>query len=94
VLDIFGDGSLFAILVPSHTAGSVAYLARTPRGPVLLTGDTCHTSWGWDHGVEPGSFSGNRPQNAVSLANLKALVARHPGIEVRLGYQRASGAAP
>lgn len=88
VLDVFGDGTVFAILVPGHTVGSVAYLARTLRGPVLLTGDTCHTRWGWEHGVEPGSFSSDRAQNAVSLANLRALVERHPGIDVRLGHQR------
>ena len=88
VVDLFGDGTVFAILVPGHTAGSLAYLVRTPKGPVLLTGDTCHTRWGWDHGVEPGSFSGDRAQNAVSLANLRALVARHPTIDVRLGHQR------
>jgi N-acyl homoserine lactone hydrolase len=88
VLDLFGDGTVFAILVPGHTVGSVAYLVRTPKGPVLLTGDTCHTRWGWDHGVEPGSFSSDRAQNAASLANLRALVARHPSIDVRLGHQR------
>jgi N-acyl homoserine lactone hydrolase len=88
VLDLFGDGTVFAILVPGHTVGSVAYLVRTPKGPVLLTGDTSHTRWGWDHGVEPGSFSSDRAQNAVSLANLRALVARHPSIDVRFGHQR------
>jgi N-acyl homoserine lactone hydrolase len=87
VLDLFADGTVFAILVPGHTAGSVAYVVRTPKGPVLLTGDTCHTRWGWDHGVEPGSFSSDRAENAVSLANLRALVARHPSIDVRLGHQ-------
>jgi N-acyl homoserine lactone hydrolase len=93
VSDLFGDGTVFAILVPGHTVGSVAYLVRTPKGPVLLTGDTCHTRWGWDHGVEPGSFSSDRAANAVSLANLRALVARHPGIDVRLGHQELKPAA-
>jgi N-acyl homoserine lactone hydrolase len=88
VLDLFGDGTLFAILVPGHTAGSVAYVARTPRGPVLFTGDTSHTRWGWEHGVPPGKFSSDRSQNAVSLAALRGLAARHPGMEVRLGHQR------
>ena len=57
VIDVFGDGSLFAILTPGHTAGHVSYLARTPTGPVLLTGDACHTRWGWEHGVEIGRAS-------------------------------------
>jgi len=89
IVDIFGDGSLFAIAVPGHTPGSTAYLARTTTGTVLYSGDACHTKWGWDHHVEPGAFSADRPRSAASLAQLEALVARHPTIEVRLGHQDA-----
>jgi glyoxylase-like metal-dependent hydrolase (beta-lactamase superfamily II) len=88
VLDVFGDRSFWAIWVPGHTAGSVAFVARTPHGPVLLTGDACHTAWGWQHGVEPGSFSDDRPASARSLARLEGLAARHPSIDVRLGHQQ------
>ncbi len=88
VVDVFGDGSVWALWVPGHTGGSTAYLLRTPRGPVLLAGDACHTRWGWDHDVEPGSFSSDLPRSAASLARLKRLVAEHPGVEVRLGHQR------
>ena len=87
VLDVFGDGSLWALWVPGHTPGSTAYLARTPKGPVLLVGDTCHTRWGWDHGVAPGSFTADAEDNARSLAQLQQLVAEHPKIDVRLGHQ-------
>ncbi len=88
VVDIFGDGSAWAISVPGHTAGSTAYLLRTPRGPVLLTGDCSHTRWGWEHAVEPGTFTADQALNARSLGQLEALVAAHPEIEVRLGHQR------
>jgi glyoxylase-like metal-dependent hydrolase (beta-lactamase superfamily II) len=87
LLDVFGDGSFWAIWVPGHTPGSVAFLARTPHGPVLLTGDACHTAWGWQHGVGPGTFSDDVAKSAESLARLQALVARHPTIDVRLGHQ-------
>ncbi len=87
VVDIFGDGSVWAIPAPGHTAGSTAYLARTTTGPVLFTGDACHTAWGWEHGVEPGSFSVDRPRSAESLARLRALAARHPRMDVRPGHQ-------
>jgi glyoxylase-like metal-dependent hydrolase (beta-lactamase superfamily II) len=87
VLDVFGDGTFWALHVPGHTPGSTAFLARTPSGPVLLTGDACHTAWGWEHGVEPGTFSDDRPKSAVSLTRLRRFVARHPGLEVRLGHQ-------
>lgn len=88
VVDIFGDGSVWALHVPGHTAGTTAYLARTPRGPVLFTGDACHTRWGWEHDVEPGDYSDDKPQSARSLAALRRLVAEHPAIDVRLGHQR------
>lgn len=35
VLDVFGDGTFWAISVPGHTVGSAAFVARTPSGPVL-----------------------------------------------------------
>jgi glyoxylase-like metal-dependent hydrolase (beta-lactamase superfamily II) len=87
ILDLFGDGSVFAIRSTGHTAGSVAYVVRTPSGPVLLTGDTCHTRWGWESSVEPGGFTVDREKNLKNLLALKALVARHPGMAVRLGHQ-------
>lgn len=87
VLDIFGDASVFAIYTPGHTAGSTAYLVRSTQGPVLLVGDTSHTQWGWDHGVEPGSYTRDQARNRDNLRKLKALVARHPGMRVRLGHQ-------
>jgi len=87
IIDVFGDGSLFALSVPGHTPGSVAYLVRTPQGPVLLTGDTSHTRWGWEHGVEPGDYTEDNERNLDSLQRLKALVAAHPNIAVRFGHQ-------
>lgn len=87
VVDVFGDRSVWAIHVPGHTAGSTAYLARTPDGPVLFTGDACHTAWGWENGVEPGTYSVDGPRSADSLARLRAFVGRHPRIDVRPGHQ-------
>lgn len=88
VLDVFGDQSFFAISVPGHTHGSTAYLARTKNGPILFTGDVCHTRWGWDHTVEPGTSTEDIKANADSLKTLKSLVDRHPNIQVRLGHQQ------
>jgi len=87
VVDVLGDGSIWAIHVPGHTPGSTAYLARTRKGPVLFVGDASHTAWGWDHGVEPGTFSSDQPKSAESLRALQAFVKRHPSVDVRLGHQ-------
>lgn len=87
VIDVFGDGTFWALWVPGHTAGSTAFVARTASGPVLFTGDACHTAWGWKNGVEPGTFSEDQPKSAVSLSRLEKLVERHPHIEVKPGHQ-------
>jgi glyoxylase-like metal-dependent hydrolase (beta-lactamase superfamily II) len=91
VRDLFGDGSLWALYMPGHTAGSMAFVARTKEGPVLLTGDTCHTAWGWAHDVEPGSFTHDRGQNAKGLAALRKLAREHPQMRVLLGHQPLKG---
>lgn len=88
IVDIFEDGSVFAISVPGHTPGSTAYLIRTTQGPVLLTGDACHTRWGWDNTVEPGDYTRDNARNLLNLKRLKQLVSDYPKIEVRLGHQR------
>ena len=86
-VDIFGDGFVWALHVPGHTPGSTAYLVRTPEGPVLLVGDASHSAWGWENGVEPGTFSSDQPRSASNLARLRAFVQSHPDIDVRLGHQ-------
>jgi glyoxylase-like metal-dependent hydrolase (beta-lactamase superfamily II) len=87
VVDVFGDGTVWALWVPGHTPGSTAFLVRTPQGPALLVGDACHTRWGWEHDVEPGTFSSDGPRSAGSLARLRKLAAEHPAMAVRLGHQ-------
>lgn len=88
VLDVFGDGSLFALHVPGHTPGSTAFLVRTTDGPVLLLGDATHTRWGWENGVEPGTFSHDQPRSATSLARLRTLAGGVPSLRVFPGHQR------
>ncbi len=88
VVDIFGDGSAFALHVPGHSPGSTAFLLRTTTGPKLLVGDASHTRFGWEHGVEPGTFSDDGPRSVVSLEALRSFAERVPGLEVHLGHQR------
>lgn len=94
VLDVFGDATLWALWLPGHTDGSTAYLARSPSGPVLFTGDVCHTGWGWHNAVEPGTFSHDLPRSRQSLLALLELARRHPTLNVRLGHQTLEPARP
>jgi len=94
VLDVFGDGSLWALLVPGHTPGSTAFAVRTTEGPALLLGDATHTRWGWENGVEPGTYSLDGPRSAESLARLRALAQQVPRMRVHPGHQSLEEARP
>lgn len=87
-IDVFGDASVYALHTPGHTEGSTAYVLNTLDGPVLIAGDTCHTTWGWQQGVEPGDFTRDKSQNRISLLALKALSDRHSQLKVYLGHQQ------
>jgi glyoxylase-like metal-dependent hydrolase (beta-lactamase superfamily II) len=87
VIDVFGDHSFYAISVPGHTRGGVAYLAITRTGPVLFTGDASHLRWGFAAGVEPGLVE-DRAAARRSLAQLREFARRFPQVEVRYGHDR------
>lgn len=87
IIDIFGDKSVFAIHSPGHSPGSTAYLVRSTQGPQLLIGDATHTRWGWENGVEAGTFSADLPKSAESLRHLLALAQRFPIMKVHPGHQ-------
>lgn len=86
-IDFFGDGSLWVISSGGHTPGSLAYVAKTSRGFVLFTGDTCHTRWGWEHQVEPGEFTADHAKNLESLHQLASLAREVPGLIVQTGHE-------
>lgn len=85
VIDVFGDGSLFAIHAPGHSPGSTAYLARTTNGPELMLGDVTHTRWGWNNGVEPGTFSNNQVLSAISLEKIQSIASKITEQGLQLG---------
>lgn len=87
LIDVFGDGSLWAIHSPGHTPGATAYLANTTSGPQLMLGDATHTKWGWENGVEPGTFSADIPTSVASLKKLIELSQEHPNLQVHPGHQ-------
>lgn len=91
-VDLFGDASVWALPCPGHTPGSLAYLARTDAGPLLITGDASHTRWGFIHGVPPGTFNDDLDGAASCLERLRA-VARDTGATTHVGHESAPIAA-
>lgn len=86
-IDIFGDGSLWAISTPGHTKGHISYLINGQESKVLIMGDICSTKKGFEIGVETGKYSSNIKEGRKSFLKLKEFVDHYPYIEVVFGHE-------
>lgn len=87
MVDLLGDGSLWAVSTPGHTEGHLSYLVNTEEGWVLLTGDASHTRWGFENQVIPGWSEDSDAANQ-SLNNLVQFSAQNPNVRVVYGHER------
>ena len=89
-IDLFGDGSLWAISVPGHTDDDIAYLINGPQA-ALLTGDASHFGWAFEAGVAPRGWNqAGTARGYESLALLHAFAKTYPGIRLVFGHERSS----
>ncbi len=93
VIDIFGDGSVWALHTPGHSPGSTAYLVMATDGPKLVVGDAVHTRLGWEGGLPQPLPAHARAKAEASSERLRRLAAAHPEMEVFLGHQSRTGQA-
>jgi glyoxylase-like metal-dependent hydrolase (beta-lactamase superfamily II) len=91
VLDIFGDGSVWALHTPGHTPGSTAYLINASDGPKLVVGDAASTRLNWDDAMPQPVSARARADAELSANRLRAFTRLHPEIEVFLGHQPRQG---
>ncbi|MFC1959124.1 MBL fold metallo-hydrolase [Chloroflexota bacterium] len=83
-VDVFGDGSLWAISSSGHSAGHVIYLINGSDEQVLVTGDACNTQQQFATGIGPGTYSSDLAGGQDVLEQIIAFSERYP--EVRLVY--------
>lgn len=93
VIDVFGDGSVWALHVPGHSPGSTAYLINAVDGPKLVVGDAVHTRLGWEQAMPQPVAPEARADAESSGARLRRFAAAHPQVEVFLGHQTRAGQA-
>ncbi len=91
VLDVFGDGSIWAISTPGHSAGSTAYLVNAVGGPKLVVGDAVSTRLGWEQQMPQPVAPAARAAAETSAERLRSFAAAHPNVEVFLGHQSRTG---
>lgn len=93
VLDVFGDGSVWALKVPGHSPGSTAYLVNATDGPKLVVGDAVSTRLGWEQAMPQPVPAASRADAEASAAALRRFAASHASVEIFLGHQSRTGQA-
>lgn len=86
-VDVFGDGSFWAIPTPGHRKGHVSFLVNGREQAVLLTGDACDIKLGFDKGVGPGFGSYNSQEAQRSLERMKEFVGAYPQVAICFGHE-------
>lgn len=84
--DLYGDGSLWLIATPGHSAGHISALVNAAPAPLLLTFDAAHLKYGFDHRIPPGAFV-DREKALASLDALYRLRDAIPGVRVIYGHE-------
>lgn len=87
VLDLIGDGSIWALSTPGHSPNHVSYLVNAQSGPVLITGDACAYRAQLEHGIRPSPGVDNQAAAIRSLAALRELHDRFPQLQVMVGHE-------
>lgn len=91
MIDVFGDGSVWALWLPGHSPGSTGYLINATDGPKLVVGDAVHTRLGWDEAMPQPLPATARASAELTADRLRRWAAAHPQVEVFLGHQSRAG---
>ena len=89
-VDVFGDGSLWAISARGHSKGQIMYFVNGIEGQILVTGDACNTRYQFDTGVGPGGFSSDLEQAQETLDRIIAFKEQYPEVKLVYGHDLQS----
>lgn len=87
VVDVFGDGTFWAIATPGHSRGHVSYFVHARGGPVLITGDAAAYHAQLAHRIRPAPGVFDPDAAARSLDQLATLTERFPQLRVSVGHE-------
>jgi N-acyl homoserine lactone hydrolase len=83
-VDLFGDGSLWAISSKGHSPGHVIFFVNGIDEQVLYTGDACNDQYQFETGIGPGTYSSDLEGGQEVLDRIILFKERYP--QVRLVY--------
>jgi len=86
-VDVFGDGSLWAIPSSGHSKGHMMYFVNGIEDQILVTADACNTQYQFDKGIGPGgTYSSNVEQAQDTLERIIAFKERYPQVNLVYGH--------
>ena len=85
-VDLFGDGSLWAISSSGHSAGHVIFLINGIDEQVLFTGDACNDHYQFEMGIGPGYYSSDLEGGQEVLECIIFFKERYPEVKLVYGH--------
>ena len=89
-VDVFGDGSLWAISSSGHSAGHMLFLINGIDEQVLFTGDACNDHYQFETGIGPGYYSSDLEGGQEALERIILFKERHPEVKLVYGHDLAT----
>ena len=85
-VDVFGDGSLWAISSRGHSPGHVIFFVNGIDEQVLFTGDACNDHYQFETGIGPGYYSSDLEGGQETLERIILFKERHPEVKLVYGH--------
>ncbi len=85
-VDVFGDGSLWAISSSGHSAGHMIFLINGIDEQVLFTGDACNDHYQFETGIGPGYYSSDLEGGQEALERIIRFKERYPEVKLVYGH--------
>ncbi len=85
-IDVFGDGSLWAISSSGHSAGHVIFLINGVDEQILFTGDACNDHYQFETGIGPGYYSSDLEGGQEVLERIILFKDRYPDVKLVYGH--------
>ena len=85
-VDVFGDGSLWAISSSGHSAGHMIFLINGIDEQVLYTGDACNDHYQFETGIGPGYYSSDLDGGQEVLERIILFKERYPEVTLVYGH--------
>jgi Zn-dependent hydrolases, including glyoxylases len=86
-VDLFGDGSLWAVSTPGHTKGHTSFIVNGKEIQAFVAGDACISKKGFELGVETGTYTSNLQEGRKSFLKIKAFAEQYPGLTMLFGHE-------